>query len=203
MKPRLLRPFAAAALACLLLAPGFAAAQEEIIEKSRTEAWIGIRAGRFASSDLVFQEVYGTGGTAIGLTAGVDFFRAGSFSLAAGLDLGRFARTGASTVSATAARMTIVPLTALIRAGLAAGTASFWLEAGGGPVFYTEDSEWIFSRGSAFGFRVGGGASLEILTGIVLQAYFRWSTAAKNMEDFSVNLGGTEIGGSLLFRFGI
>jgi hypothetical protein len=203
MKPHPLSLLAGTALALLLLAPEPLAAQEEITRVSHAKAWIGIRGGRFAPADEIFREVYGAGGLAFGLTGGIDLYESGGFALAAGLDLGRFARSGAATLSSTAARLTLVPVSASILARLGQGGLGLWLEGGAKLVFYTEDSEWIMSRGSAFGFLAGGGVSLELLSGLVAQAYLRWSTAAKQMEGFTVNLGGTEIGAALLYRFGI
>jgi hypothetical protein len=210
MKLRRPRAIAATALALLLLAPGYLAAQEEIIPYSRysrapsnSRAWIGIRGFEFLPGDETLREVYGTGGMAFGLTAGIDLHRWGGFGLAAEIDAGRFHRTGASTLSNTSALLTLVPISVSIQARLETGPAAFWLEGGGKLVFYSEDSELAASRGSAFGFLAGGGAELALRSGPAMQVFFRWSQADERMEGFTVHLGGWEIGASILYRFGI
>ena len=198
---------AAMAMALLLLTSGYLAAQEEITPYSRTvkesRAWIGLRGGQFLPGDDVLREVYGTGGLLLGLTAGLDIHRSGSFALAAAVDAGRFSRTGASTLSGIPASLTLVPVAASIQARFGAGGLAFWLEAGGKIVFYTEDSEWALSRSSALGFLAGGGAELALGSGPALQAFVRWSQAEEKMDGFTVHLGGWEIGASLVYRFRI
>lgn len=193
--------------ALLALCSAFAlplAAQDEFpIASPPPNTWLGLSGGKYAPADAVFREVYGTGGLAFGFSAGRDLYRSGGFTLAAGLDIGRFARSGFSTVSQVAARLTLVPVRATLETHFRRGAVGLWLGGGAGLVFYAEDSEWIMSRGSSFGFHVVGGLLVEIPSGPALKAYIRWSSAVKAMEDFEVGLGGTEIGASLLFRFRI
>jgi hypothetical protein len=200
---RSLLALAAGALLCLLYGlPLALTAQDEFpLTQPLPNTWIGIVGGRFTPADAVLKEVYGTGGFSFGLSLGRELYRSGGFTLAAGLDVQRFARSGLSTISQTAARLTLVPVSASLETHFRRGVLGLWLGSGAGLVFYAEDSEWIMSRGSAFGFHIIGGFLVEIPAGPVLKAYFRWSSAAKTMEDFQVKLGGTEIGGSLLFRF--
>jgi hypothetical protein len=205
--PRLAALAAAALpLAFLLLPPGLAG-QEEIIPygraKSESQAWIGLRAGSFLPGDGVLREVYGSSGLLLGLTAGFDLHRSAGFSLAAGLDAGRFSRAGVSTLSATPASLTLVPVAASLRARFGAGRLAFWLEAGGKIVFYTEDSAWLLSQGSALGFLAGGGAEWALGAGPALHLFVRWSQADEKMDGFTVHLGGWEVGASLVYRFGI
>jgi hypothetical protein len=195
---------AGALLALLAALPLPVAGQDEFpltLTVPLPNTWIGIIGGRFAPADAVFKEVYGTGGLSLGLSAGRELFRSGGFTLAASLDVRRFACSGLSTVSQIAARLSLVPVSATLETHFCRGAIGFWLGGGADLVFYTEDSEWIMSRGSAFGFHVIGGLLVEIPAGPVLKAYIRWSSATKTMEDFQVGLGGTEIGGSILFRF--
>lgn len=208
MKIRRLAAFVAAALPLVfLLVPLNLAGQEEIIPYGRpesgSEAWIGLRAGSFLPGDGVLREVYGSSGLLLGLTAGFDLYRSAGFSLAAGLDAGRFSRTGASTLSATPSSLTLMPVAASLRARLGAGKLTFWLEAGGKIVFYTEDSKWLLSKGSTLGFLAGGGAEWAFGAGPALQVFVRWSQADEKLEDFTVHLGGWEVGASLIYRFGI
>jgi hypothetical protein len=208
MKTRCLAALAAAILPlAFLLAPSSLAGQEEIIPYGRPEsgsqAWIGLRAGSFLLGDGVLREVYGSSGLLLGLTAGFDLHRSAGFSLAAGLDAGRFSRAGASTLSATPSRLTLTPVAASLRARLGGGRLAFWLEAGGKIVFYTEDSEWLLSKGSALGFLAGGGAEWAFGAGPALHVFVRWSQADEKMDGFTVHLGGWELGASLVYRFGI
>ncbi|MCX6561127.1 MAG: hypothetical protein NTZ26_11530 [Candidatus Aminicenantes bacterium] len=192
---------AAAALALIFLLPAFSAAQDELRPAAAPNAWLGILGGRFAPSDSVFKEVYGTEGLALGLSAGRMLYRSEGFSLAVDLDVRRFAKPGGSTISGTASRLTLIPIAAGLEAAVRRGTVGLWLGGGADWIFYSEDSEWILSRGSAFGFHVAGGLFLEPASGPILKAYIRWSKASKAMEGFTVDLGGTEIGAALLFRF--
>lgn len=205
--PRLAAIAAAFLPLVLLFLPADLAGQEEIVPYSRPAAdakgWIGLRLGPFLPGDDVLREVYGASGLLPGLTAGFDLHRSGSFSLAAGLDAGRIRRTGASTLSSTPASLTLVPVAASLRARFGSGALAFWLEAGGKIVFYTEDSEWLLSRGSALGFLAGGGVEWALGAGPALQAFVRWSQADEKMDGFTVHLGGWEIGAGLVFRFGI
>ncbi|GEM_PF-3176664 len=196
-------------LAALFLVPGFLAAQEEIIPVSRTrtiggsQAWIGPRISLLLAADETLREVYGDSGPAFGLTAGADLHRRGGFALAAVVDAGRFQSTGASTLSATASTLTLLPVAAALQARFGSGGLVFWLEAGGKIVFYTEDSALAQSQGSALGVLAGGGAQLALGAGAALQAFVRWSQADETLDSFTVHLGGWEIGGSLVWRFGI
>jgi hypothetical protein len=188
-------------LALIFLLPVFSAAQDEVLPAAAPNAWLGILGGRFAPSDSVFKEVYGTSGLALGLSAGRELYRSGDFSLAAGLEVRRFAKSGGSTISGTASRLTLIPIAAGLEAAVRRSVVGLWLGGGADWIFYSEDSEWILSRGSAFGFHFAGGVFLEPASGPILKIYIRWSKATKAMAGFDVGLGGTEIGAALLFRF--
>jgi hypothetical protein len=192
---------AAAALVLLVLWPAIASAQDEFVPAPPPRAWIGILGGRFAPSDAVFKGVYGIDGLSLGMSAGYELYRSEGFSLAAGLAVRRFAKSGGSTISGTVSRLNLIPIAAGLETAVRRGAVGLFLGGGADWIIYSEDSEWILSRGSAFGFHVEGGLFLEPGSGPVLKAYIRWSKATKMMEGFDVGLGGVEIGAALLFRF--
>ncbi len=191
-------------LALLSVFPPAVAAQDEFpLTQPLPNTWFGIIGGRFTPTDEVFKEVYGTGGLSFGLSVGRELYRSSGFTLAAGLDVRRFTRSGAATISQTPSRLTFVPLSASLETHFRSGAFGIWLGGGAGPIFYTEDSEWTISRGSAFGYHLIGGLLVEIPSGPAVKAYLRWSAATETVEGFDVALGGTEMGLSLLFRFRI
>jgi len=187
--------------AMLLVHPCVLRAQDDLIPDRTPNSSIGIRFGSYAPVDAVFGEVYGKSGLIFGLSLGRDLYRSGGFTLGLALEAGKFSRTGVSTISAAAARLALIPLSLSLEAVVSRGVVGLWLGGGFDLVFYTEDSAWILSNGSVFGFHIGGGLTFQLPAGPALKVYARWTKAAKTMEDFSVALGGTEIGAAVLFRF--
>lgn len=187
--------------AILLVRPCALRAQDDLIPDRTPNSSVGFRFGSYAPSDPVFSQVYGKSGLIFGLALGRDLYRSGGFTLGLALEAGKFSRAGASTISAADTRLSLIPLSLSLETIVSRGVVGLLLGGGFDLVFYAEDSAWILSKGSVFGFHVGGGLTLQLPAGPVLKIYARWTKAAKAMEDFSVDLGGTEIGAAVLLRF--
>lgn len=185
----------------LLVRPGQLRAQDDLLPDRTPNSSVGIRFGSYAPSDAVFSQIYGKSGLIFGLTLGRDLYQSGGFTLGLVLEAGKFSRAGVSTVSAVDTRLSLVPLSLSLEPIVSRGVVGLWLSGGFDLVFYAEDSVWILSKGSAFGFHVGGGLTLQLPAGPTLKVYARWTKAVKTMVDFSVDLGGTEIGAAVLYRF--
>lgn len=195
-------------LAASLLFPVFLRAQDsrddEVLQPA-PNMFIGPVLGKFLPSDAVFKQIYGNGGSILGLQAGWHFFRTGVFSLALCLDIRDFSQEGASTISGTASTITLKPLSFGIEAHLQRGVVGLWLGGGVVSVSYAETSALQDTTDSTTGFHIDGGMILQIpsfpLT--ALKLYARWSKAVVTLADFEADVGGTEYGVSLLFRFKI
>lgn len=187
--------------AILLVRPCALRAQDDLIPGRTPNSWVGFSIGRFSPSDVVFQDVYGPGGSRLGLLFGRDLYVSGRLALSLGLEIDRFSREGVSTISATKSRIQLVPVRLGPEIRLASGSLAAWLGGGLDLVFYTEDSPWALMRGSAFGYHLAGGFAVQLPKALALRVFARWSQAAEETVAFTAELGGAEIGVDLIFRF--
>jgi hypothetical protein len=195
-------------LAASLFYPVFLRAQEAGDGEELRPApniFIGPIIGKFMPSDAVFKQVYGNGGSILGLQAGWHFFQSGVFSLALCLDIRDFSREGASTISGTPSTITLKPLSFGLEAHLQRGVVGIWLGGGIVSVSYAETSALQDTSDSTTGFHIGGGMIFQIPSFplAALKLYARWSKAMVTLADFEADVGGTEYGASFLFRFRI
>jgi len=195
-------------LAASLLFPVFLRAQDSGDDEELRPApniFIGPIIGKFLPTDAVFKQVYGNGGSTLGFQAGWNFFRSGVFSLAFCLDIRDFSQEGASTITGTASKITLKPLSFGLEAHLQRGVVGLWLGGGVVSVSYAEASALQNTNDSTTGFHVDGGMIFQIPSFplAALKLYARWSKAVVTLADFDVDVGGTEYGVSLLFRFKI
>ena len=192
-------------LAAALLFPSVLAAQEEQTEEVNPNLFFGLVMGRYLPNDAVFKEVYGEGGSNVGFQAGWHFLRSGSFSLALKVGLEGFTRTGASTITAVPATLSLKPFRAGLEVHLQPRVVGLWAEAGIVSISYHEQSELQDTQDTQDGIYVGGGLLLQIpsFPWLALQAYARWNKAVVTTTDLEADLGGTEFGLSLLLRLKI
>ena len=199
-------PYFILALAASFLLPVFLCAQDAGSDEEILPApnfFGGLIVGRFMPTDAVFKQVYGNSGSILGFQAGWHFFRSGVFSLALSVDFRGFSQKGAATVTGTASTIALKPLSVGLEAHLQRGVVGLWLGGGIVSVSYTEQSSLQDTSDSATGFHVDGGFIIQIpsFPWAALKLYGRWSKAVVTMTDFEADLGGSEYGAMILFRF--
>jgi hypothetical protein len=192
-------------LAATLISPALLCAQDDEEQTPAPNIFFGPLLGKFLPTDAVFKQVYGTSGSIQGLQAGWHFVQSGVFSLALCLDYRGFSQEGFSTISGTTSKLTLKPFSYGLEAHLQRGIVGIWLGGGLVSISYEEASALQTTSDTASGFHVDGGMILQIPSFplAALKLYARWSKAVVTMTDFDVDLGGTEYGVSLLFRFRI
>jgi hypothetical protein len=195
-------------LATALFFPSALRAQDSGDDKELQPApniFIGPVVGKFMPSDAVFKQVYGNGGSILGFQVGWHFFRSDVFSLALCLDIRDFSQEGASTITGTASTITLKPLSFGLEAHLQRGVVGLWLGGGVVSVSYAEASALQDTSDSTTGFHIDGGMIFQLPSFplAALKLYARWSKAVVTLADFEADVGGTEYGVSLLFRFKI
>ena len=198
--PRPRRQVAALVLAAALLIPPLLEAQAE---STAPTTFLGFSYGRYQVADAVFKEVYGEGGSILGLTVSQRLFGARNFDLSAVIDLRRFGRTGASTISLVETTFRMTPATLGLEASLQQGIAVLWLGAGLGLTFYSEESALQDTSGSTLGFTVAGGLALQPSRTVPLRLklILRWTKAGTTENEIPVELGGPEYGFALVYGF--
>jgi len=198
--PRPRRQVAYLVLAAALFIPPLLAVQAET---NPPTTFVGISYGRYQIADEVFKEVYGEGGSILGLTASQRLFGARNFDLSAVFDLRRFGRTGASTISFVETTFRMTPATIGLEASLQQGIAVLWLGGGLGRTFYSEESALQDNAGSAFGFTVSGGLAFQPSRAVPLRLklILRWTKAKTTENEIPVELGGPEYGFALVYGF--
>lgn len=187
-------------LCAVFLAPSLLRAQ---VEDSAPGTFVGFSLCRYQVADEVFKEVYGEGGTMAGLTVSQKFFGVRNLALAAVLDLRRFSRLGASTVSQVEAKLGMTPVVLGLEASLRSGAVFLWFGAGLGLTFYREESDLQTTSGSTLGFRLAGGLAFQPLPAVPLRLklILGWTKARATENSLPVELGGPEYGLALLYGF--
>jgi opacity protein-like surface antigen len=166
---------------------------------------IGLLAGFFFMQDETLQEIYGKSAFFFGgeYTLRFPVKEQHGFDVAAGLRQLKKSGKTSSTEEDTHVRLTSLSLS--LRYSLEYEKFTFFVGPGFDYVMYKENYAETFSinavDGSATGYHITGGGYYNVLPSLAVKAYFKYCAADTEPDGFRVNLGGTEWGLGLVYRF--
>ena len=155
-----------------------------------------VKAAYFMPGEQAFKDIYGAGliyGGEIG------FRIAGSVGL--WVDGMFYSGKGKLTYTQEETKLTLMPIGAGLRIDLTKGAAIIY--AGGGARYYTYKETNVIgtARKSGLGFVGLAGLEVRVVKGILLGLRGAYSSCSLTPADFTINVGGLELGGGLIFEF--
>lgn len=199
-----------AALLCLALAvSSWARAQTQtrirLLPDEERYLTVGLLGGIYFLQDEVFQELYGKSAPFLGgeLTMrfpvrephGVDFSAGGR----------TLSRKGRTSYTEEALNLRLTNLFLSLRYSYDTGRFAIFAGPGIEYISYKETYAATFPiesvKGSRTGFHVTGGGYLHLTSALSVKAYLKFCKVETDNPGFRVNLGGTEWGMGIIYRF--
>ena len=196
-------------LAALLLGAGSVRAQSQtrirLLPDEEKYFTIGVLGGYCQLQDEIFQELYGKGAPFFGAEMTLRF----PLREPHGLDIAAGGRTlgtsGRTSHTEESLNLRLTNLWVSLRYSYDTGRMAFFLGPGVEVAFYKETYAPTFpvdsSQGSRAGLHFTGGAYVHLTYGLSLKGYVKYNVVKKDLAGFQVNLGGTEWGAGILYRF--
>ncbi len=191
----------------LLFVPSWSQTREKIKFLPDEEKYltIALSGGFFFSKDEVFRQIYGDSLPVFGphLTFrfpildphGLDFLLGGRFLQA----------KGKTSYTREETKLRIESLSFSVRYSFETGKFALFLGPGMDYVMYKETYAETFPvdsvEGSEAGFHITSGGYYHLSPSLSLKGYFKYGLAKTDAPGFQVNLGGTEWGVALVYRF--
>lgn len=175
-------------LAILLFLSGTAGAVSVTIE------FKGIH---FSPSEKAFKDIYG-GGTMYGGEVSIDIWK----NLAVWLGGSYFARKGELTFTKEGTKLTITPIGIGIKYSFPI-VKMIDIYAGVGANYYSYKEENPIGKADkgGLGAVVKTGFQVNVFKGVIIDLFFNYTNCKIRPADFKINIGGTEVGAGLGYRF--
>jgi len=174
------------------------------LENHKTST-IGFLTGFYFMQDEVFQEIYGKSALFFGGEYTLRFPVTKQHGLDVAVGFRQLKKSGETSYTKEATQLRLTNLSLALRYSLDYGHFTFFLGPGFDYVTYKETYTETFPinsvEGDDTGFHIAGGGYCNFLPSISIKAYFRYCAVATEPEGFRVNLGGTEWGLGLVYRF--
>ncbi len=159
-------------------------------------ASFGIKAVYFMPSEQAFKDIYGSG---LMVGAEIGFRLGGPVKL--WIDGMSFKKTGKLTYTGEETTLTLFPIGLGVRADLPSGAFTPYAGAGARYYSYKEVNVIGTAKKSGLGFVGFAGANLRLAKGFLLDVRAAFSSCKLTPADFTINVGGFEIGGGLVVEF--
>lgn len=157
---------------------------------------IGVRAAYLMPSEQAFKDIYG-GGLMYG---GEIAFRLGQ-KLRVWIDGGYYQGSGELTYTQEETKLTLIPIGAGVSYDLTAGGVVPYVGAGARYYMYKETNVIGTVSSNGVGFVGFAGVNLRIAKGFLLGLRAGYSSCSMTPADFTINVGGIELGGGLIIEF--
>jgi hypothetical protein len=157
---------------------------------------IGVKAAYLMPSEQAFKDIYGSGlmfGAEIGFSLG------GPVKL--WIDGMSYQGKGKLTFTEEDTTLTLMPFGAGIRVDLPKGALVPYAGAGARYYIYKEENVIGTAKKNGLGFVGFAGVNLRLAKGFLLDVRAAYSSCKLTPADFSINVGGLELGGGLVFEF--
>ncbi|MGB7295121.1 MAG: outer membrane beta-barrel protein [Candidatus Aminicenantales bacterium] len=166
---------------------------------------IGLLGGFYFLQDQVFQDLYGKGAPFFGAETTLRF----PIRDPHGLDIAAGARIlskkGQTSYTEESLSLRLAGYWLSFRYSYDTGRFALFLGPGMEYVLYKETYDPAFpidsSTGSQAGLHITGGAYVHLTSGLSLKGYMKYGLVKTEKSGFRVNLGGTEWGVGILYRF--
>jgi hypothetical protein len=166
---------------------------------------IGLLGGYYFLQDEVFQELYGKGAPFFGAEMTLRF----PIRDPHGLDIAAGARTlskkGVTSYTDEDLKLRLTDYSVSLRYSYDTGRFALFLGPGLEYVSYKETYAETFpldsSTGGQAGLHISGGGYIHLTYGLSLKGYVKYCLVESEKAGFRVNLGGTEWGVGILYRF--
>jgi hypothetical protein len=166
---------------------------------------VGLMGGFYFLQDQVFQELYGKGVPFFGAEMTLRF----PIREPHGMDIAAGGRTltkkGLTSYTEEALSLRLTDLSLSLRYSYDTGRFALFLGPGIEYVTYRETYAETFpidsTQGSQTGLHLTGGGYIHVTSGLSLKAYAKYCLVETDKPGFRINLGGTEWGVGILYRF--
>ena len=166
---------------------------------------VGLLGGYYFLQDEVFQDLYGKGAPFLGAEMSLRF----PIRDPHGLDIAAAARTlskkGLTSYTDEDLRLRLTDYSLSLRYSYDTGRFALFLGPGLEYVTYKETYAETFpldsSSGGRAGLHISGGATVHLTSGLSIKGYVKYCQVATEKTGFRVNLGGTEWGAGIFYRF--
>jgi len=166
---------------------------------------VGLLGGFCFLQDQVFRELYGKGAPFLGAEMTLRF----PIREPHGLDIAAGGRTltkkGLTSYTEEDLNLRLTDLFLSLRYSYDTGRFALFLGPGIEYVTYRETYVETFpidsAQGSQTGFHLTGGGYIHLTSGLSLKGYFKYCRVETDRPGFRINLGGTEWGLGILYRF--
>ncbi len=166
---------------------------------------VGLLGGFCFLQDQVFKELYGKGAPFFGLEMTLRFpiREPHGLDIASGTRI--LSKKGRTSYTEEDLSLRLTDFWLSLRYSFDTGRFAFFLGPGIEYVLYKETYDPTFpiesSNGSQAGMHITGGGYFHLTSGLSVKGYFRYCLVKKDKQEFKVNLGGTELGVGILYRF--
>jgi hypothetical protein len=166
---------------------------------------VGLLGGVYFVQDQVFQDLYGEGSPFLGAEVTLRF----PIREPHGMDIAAGARTlgekGLTSYTEEDISLRLTNLSLSLRYSYDTGRFALFLGPGIEYVMYRETYAETFPvdsvKASQTGLHLTGGGYIHVTSGLSLKGYFKYCRVETDRPGFRVNLGGTEWGAGILYRF--
>ncbi len=159
-------------------------------------ASIGVKAAYLMPSEQAFKDIYGSGL----MYGGEIAFRLGG-PVKLWIDGMYYRGKGKLTYTEEDTTLTLIPIGAGVRAELPKGAFIPYAGAGLRYYMYTEENVIGTAKKNGLGFVGFAGLNLKIAKGFLLDLRAAYSSCKLTPADFTINVGGFELGGGLVIEF--
>jgi len=197
--------FLAVALWCSGLALSQPQTRIKLLPDEERYFTVGLMGGFYFLQDQVFQDLYGKGAPFFGgeMTLRFPIREPHGMDIAAG---GRtLTKKGLTSYTEEALRLRLTDLSLSLRYSYDTGRFALFLGPGIEYVTYRETYAESFpidsTQGSQTGLHLTGGGYVHLTSALSLKAYLKYCRVETEKSGFRINLGGTEWGVGILYRF--
>ena len=197
--------FLAVALWCSGLALSQPQTRIKLLPDEERYFTVGLMGGFYFLQDQVFQDLYGKGAPFFGgeMTLRFPIREPHGMDIAAG---GRtLTKKGLTSYTEEALRLRLTDLSLSLRYSYDTGRFALFLGPGIEYVTYRETYAESFpidsTQGSQTGLHLTGGGYVHLTSALSLKAYIKYCRVETDKPGFRINLGGTEWGVGILYRF--
>ncbi|MEW5900452.1 MAG: outer membrane beta-barrel protein [Acidobacteriota bacterium] len=168
-------------------------------------AMIGLVGGFFFLQDATFQELYAKSAPFSGAELALRFPFQDPHGLYIGLSGQLLRMTGQTSYTEEELKLRLINLSLSLCYSYDSGTFGFFVGPGVEHAIYKEQYAETFpiesQSGSETGLHFTGGVGYHLTSALSLKAYFKYVNVATEAPGFRVNLGGTQWGLGISYRF--
>jgi len=176
---------------------------EEELAKRIEDSMIGLILSSYHISSEDYQQIYGGGGTILGLDLSYMFLTRENLQACLSLEVRSYSKTGASTFTQEETRLSLRPISLAGECLIQTKTVVPFFGLGLDFYHYAEKSDIYEASGSALGYHIQGGLYYQIpkLNYLKIKVFIKMTKAVARENDLEVNLGGREYGLNLTYSF--